>query len=69
MINCRAVDIPELEESIKLELKKIKPIVPESTHTTFITDGLADCVKYIQICEIENVQDDDNHERIINDQV
>jgi hypothetical protein len=58
-----------LEESINLELKKIKPIIPESTHTTFITDGLADCIKSIQICEVENLQEDDNHERMINYEV
>lgn len=33
-------------------------------HTTFVTEGLTDCVKYIQICEIENVQDDNNQQTL-----
>lgn len=54
----RAVDNPELEKAVQIELKNIKPIVPGSLHTTFVTEGLIDCVKHIQICEIENNQDD-----------
>lgn len=54
----RAIDISELEKIIQLELKNINPIIPDSIHTTFVTEGLTDCVKHIQICEIENVQED-----------
>lgn len=53
----RAIEIPELEKAVRLELKNIEPIVPESMHTTFVTEGLSDFVKCIQICEIENVHD------------
>lgn len=54
----RVIDIPELEKIVLFELKNIKPIIPESIHNTFVTEGLADSVQYIQICEIENVHDD-----------
>jgi len=58
----RAIEISELEKAIRLELKNIEPIVPESTHTTFFTEGLSDFVKCIQICEIENLQETENVE-------
>lgn len=61
----RAIEIPELEKVIRLELKNIEPIVPESTHTTFVTDGLSDFVKCIQICEIENLLDNENIEQMV----
>ncbi|XP_025198646.1 pachytene checkpoint protein 2 homolog [Melanaphis sacchari] len=61
----KAVEIPELEKVIRLELKNIEPIVPESIHTTFVTDGLSDFVKSIQICEIENLNDDKNIEKMV----
>jgi len=62
---CRAIEIPELEKAIRLELKNIEPIVPESMHTTFVTEGLSDFVKCIQICEIENLHDIENVERMV----
>jgi len=62
---CRAIEIPELEKAIRLELKNIKPIVPESMHTTFFTEGLSNFVKCIQICEIENVQETENVEPMV----
>lgn len=62
---CRAIEIPELEKAIRLELKNIDPIVPESMHTTFVTEGLSDFVKCIQICEIENLHDIENVERMV----
>jgi len=61
----RAIEIPELEKAIRLELKNIDPIVPESMHTTFVTEGLSDFVKCIQICEIENLHDIENVERMV----
>lgn len=61
----RAIEIPELEKAIRLELKNIEPIIPESTHTTFVTDGLSDYVKSIQICEIENLHDSENIEQTV----
>jgi len=54
----RAINYETLEEAILLELKQIKPIILESMYTKFVTEGLADCVENIQICEIENLQDD-----------
>jgi len=62
---CRAIEISELEKAIRLELKNIDPIIPESMHTTFVTVGLSDFVKCIQICEIENVHDIENVERMM----
>lgn len=61
----KAIEIPELEKAIRLELKNIDPIVPESMHTTFVTEGLSDFVKCIQICEIENLHDIENVERMM----
>ncbi|XP_060860935.1 pachytene checkpoint protein 2 homolog [Metopolophium dirhodum] len=61
----KAIEIPELEKAIRLELKNIEPIVPESMHTTFVTEGLSDFVKYIQICEIENLHDIENVEPMV----
>lgn len=61
----RAIEIPELETAIRLELKNIKPIVPESLHTTFVTEGLSDFVKCIQVCEIENVHGNENVEKTV----
>lgn len=63
-ILCRAIEIPELEKAIRLELKNIEPIVAESMHTTFVTEGLSDFVKCIQICEIENLHDIENVENV-----
>lgn len=56
-----------MEKAVQLELKNIKPITPESIHTTFVTEGLTDCIKYIQICEIESVQEDDYVQQILNE--
>lgn len=61
----RAIEIPELEKAIRLELKNIEPIVPESMHTTFVTEGLSEIVKFIQICEIENLHDTENVEQMV----
>lgn len=58
MYTYRAINYETLEEAILLELKQIKPIILESMYTKFVTEGLADCVENIQICEIENLQDD-----------
>lgn len=66
---CRIIDKIELERIVLLELKSIKPIVSESVHTSFVTEELIniDCVKQIQICEIENVLlEDDNVQQILN---
>lgn len=67
MILCSVIEISDLEKTIKLELKNIKPIVLESIHTTFVTEGLIDYIKHIQICEIENVQDDNNIQQNLNE--
>lgn len=56
-----------MEKAVHIELKNIKPIIPELIHTTFVTEGLIDFIKYIQICEIENVQDDHNISEILNE--
>lgn len=64
---CRAVDTSELEIDIRLELKNIKPIISESIHTTFITEGLTDYIKHIQICEIESVQEDVCVQQVLNE--
>lgn len=44
----------------------MKPIIPESIHTSFVTEGLADCVERIQICEIENLLEDYSTKQILN---
>ncbi|VVC44064.1 ATPase, AAA-type, core,AAA+ ATPase domain,P-loop containing nucleoside triphosphate hydrolase,ClpA/B [Cinara cedri] len=56
----KASNISDLEKTIQLELKNIKPIFLESIHTKFVTEGLTEYIKHIEICEIENVQDDNN---------
>lgn len=60
-----------MEKAVRQELKSIKPIIPESMHSTFVTEGLADCVKCIQICEVENVtkvdDDDDDDQGLLNE--
>lgn len=63
---CRAINYEEIEEAIKIELKHIKPIVLESTHTKFVTEGLADCVESLQICEIEDVKENDDIQLVFN---
>lgn len=55
-----------MEKTIETELKIIKPIILESTYTKFLTEGLADCVEQIQICEIENVQEDNDIQLVFN---
>jgi len=61
----RAIEIPELENAIRFELKNIETIFPESMHTKFVTEGLSEIVKFIQICEIENLQDTENVEQMV----
>lgn len=55
-----------MEKAIETELNIIKPIFLESTYTKFFTEGLADCVEQIQICEIENAQEDNDIQLVFN---
>lgn len=55
-----------MEKAIETELKMIKPIVLESTYTKFLTEGLADYLEQIQICEIENIQEDNDIQLVFN---
>ncbi|XP_050433295.1 pachytene checkpoint protein 2 homolog [Adelges cooleyi] len=55
-----SANIANLEVAVLLELRNIKPIIPETIHNTFSSAELTHFVKQIQVCEIENALDDEN---------